>query len=263
MTRHLKLHYGIKPYECDFCDKSFARKSDLESHRLLHEGKRPFKCSWIGCGKAFARNSDMKAHEKRHELKTKKQKLSSDCLARKEEIVECVKMEEIVDTVSTITCTEIMPPKPPISPFEPLLDFKDDPLNNKSNFFQLEPFLDMTEKPMLLQHDDHWDFLAKDGRLLHFNDGDPIEHKFEPFSFASAGDVVHHNHQHGEKCGHRVVQHGDHVDFVVGDELHYIHDDHCHLHGNLQITSLEWDDVFSFIGEDPSFSFTNQNQREK
>ena len=71
MTRHLKLHYGIKPFNCDFCGKSFARKSDFQAHKLSHAGRKPFKCSWKGCEKSFVRNSDKTAHEKRHLQKGK------------------------------------------------------------------------------------------------------------------------------------------------------------------------------------------------
>ncbi|HEY7630592.1 MAG TPA: hypothetical protein VH817_07825 [Thermoleophilaceae bacterium] len=46
-------------------------------------------------------------------------------------------------------------------------------------------------------------------------------------------DCDHHesDHEHGPDCGHEQVQHGDHVDYVVGGHLHHPHDDHCDDHG--------------------------------
>jgi hypothetical protein len=38
-------------------------------------------------------------------------------------------------------------------------------------------------------------------------------------------------HRHGSECGHEVVPHGDHKDFLVGDHLHHPHSGHCDTHG--------------------------------
>ena len=38
-------------------------------------------------------------------------------------------------------------------------------------------------------------------------------------------------HRHGEGCGHAVVAHGDHVDYVVDGMLHSPHGGHCDDHG--------------------------------
>jgi len=40
-------------------------------------------------------------------------------------------------------------------------------------------------------------------------------------------------HTHGPGCGHPAVQHGDHVDYVVGGHLHHPHGDHCDHHGHV------------------------------
>ena len=37
-TRHLKLHFGIRDYECDKCDLKFLTKADINRHYQLHEG---------------------------------------------------------------------------------------------------------------------------------------------------------------------------------------------------------------------------------
>ena len=36
----------------------------------------------------------------------------------------------------------------------------------------------------------------------------------------------HHEHQHGEGCGHRAIKHGDHIDYVHDGHLHRLHGKH-------------------------------------
>jgi hypothetical protein len=35
-----------------------------------------------------------------------------------------------------------------------------------------------------------------------------------------------HAHRHGPDCGHKTVQHGDHVDYVHDGHYHRVHGDH-------------------------------------
>jgi len=42
-------------------------------------------------------------------------------------------------------------------------------------------------------------------------------------------------HNHGPKCGHEAVPHGDHVDYLVDGRLHRPHGDHCDDHGPVQL----------------------------
>ena len=51
-------------WPCPFCDKTFTRSHNLESHKLNHQGKKPFPCS--ECGKGFARKNDVRRHEEIH-----------------------------------------------------------------------------------------------------------------------------------------------------------------------------------------------------
>ena len=37
-TRHLKLHFRIRDYECDKCDSKFMTQHDLNRHYQIHEG---------------------------------------------------------------------------------------------------------------------------------------------------------------------------------------------------------------------------------
>jgi len=36
----------------------------------------------------------------------------------------------------------------------------------------------------------------------------------------------HHDHQHGEGCGHKAVKHGDHVDYEHDGHRHRVHGKH-------------------------------------
>ena len=42
-------------------------------------------------------------------------------------------------------------------------------------------------------------------------------------------------HVHGPECGHEAVMHGDHLDYLVDGLLHYAHDGHCDLHGDVEV----------------------------
>lgn len=48
------------------------------------------------------------------------------------------------------------------------------------------------------------------------------------FSMSTYAHQTHekHKHEHKAKCGHKEVQHGDHVDFKHGKHKHKKHDGH-------------------------------------
>lgn len=41
---------------------------------------------------------------------------------------------------------------------------------------------------------------------------------------------VGHDHTHGPSCGHKTIEHGDHVDYVHDGHMHHIHGDHVDDH---------------------------------
>lgn len=57
---------GSGAFSCDRCGKRFTRRFNLHSHKLSHDGERPFTCDHPGCGKSFARKHDLKRHMKLH-----------------------------------------------------------------------------------------------------------------------------------------------------------------------------------------------------
>ncbi|KAJ2796741.1 hypothetical protein H4R21_004592 [Coemansia helicoidea] len=56
-------------FNCDVCDRSFARQYNLKTHRLTHfpdkEESRPYKCPH--CPKAFTRRHDLQRHAILHQ----------------------------------------------------------------------------------------------------------------------------------------------------------------------------------------------------
>ena len=47
LNEHIaSIHKGKKPFECNICDASFARKANLNGQLAsVHEGKKPFQCN--------------------------------------------------------------------------------------------------------------------------------------------------------------------------------------------------------------------------
>jgi hypothetical protein len=56
----------IRPYQCQICDRSFARKHDLQRHIRVHTGDKPYAC--LCCNKAFARTDALKRHLRMEEV---------------------------------------------------------------------------------------------------------------------------------------------------------------------------------------------------
>ncbi|ORZ25643.1 hypothetical protein BCR42DRAFT_286719, partial [Absidia repens] len=50
----------VRPYQCHICNRSFARKHDLQRHIRVHTGDKPYAC--LCCKKSFARTDALKRH---------------------------------------------------------------------------------------------------------------------------------------------------------------------------------------------------------
>ncbi|XP_045181662.1 zinc finger and SCAN domain-containing protein 5B-like isoform X5 [Mercenaria mercenaria] len=64
MERHRILHTGQRPFSCHLCDKTFNQKANLKSHLTLHSGEKPFVCNI--CHKAFRLKGNLNAHSVTH-----------------------------------------------------------------------------------------------------------------------------------------------------------------------------------------------------
>ncbi|GAA5941106.1 C2H2-type zinc finger protein [Sporobolomyces koalae] len=61
---HIQTHLEDKPFVCSYedCDASFVRHHDLRRHERIHSGNKPFPCP---CGKGFARGDALARHRAR------------------------------------------------------------------------------------------------------------------------------------------------------------------------------------------------------
>lgn len=57
-------HNGQQWFKCDYCERSFSRRINLQSHIFTHTGERPFQCDH--CDKKYTSYNNLKQHMKLH-----------------------------------------------------------------------------------------------------------------------------------------------------------------------------------------------------
>ena len=64
---HKRVHSGLTPYGCDFCDKRFRQSAHKRTHQKnihMTSGDKPFKCNQ--CSKSYSGSCQRNNHQKTH-----------------------------------------------------------------------------------------------------------------------------------------------------------------------------------------------------
>ncbi|PRP80227.1 hypothetical protein PROFUN_12113 [Planoprotostelium fungivorum] len=203
-----------KPFVCPHCDKSFMRKYDMKVHMRIHTNERPYACHYAGCNKTFNRVSTLKEHERNIHQKRR--------------------TEEEEETDSNRS-TSGSPPH------------KQQRREEKHNHGVIQGAFNLNGNTYIL-HEGHADILGPDHTLQHVHKDSVDAHVLaETSENPIRCQPVNCKGPHAES--HR-IRHGDHVDYIVDNMLHHVHEEdgaaHCDHHGPLVMldyNSAEWEEL--------------------
>ncbi|XP_055308949.1 zinc finger protein 239-like [Sitodiplosis mosellana] len=60
---HMRVHNGDRPFRCSFCSKRFTVRSNLKVHLKVHTNPRPIKFQCMVCARYFTKEMEKKQHE--------------------------------------------------------------------------------------------------------------------------------------------------------------------------------------------------------
>ncbi|XP_028133179.2 zinc finger protein 721-like [Diabrotica virgifera virgifera] len=78
LSKHMKIHTGIKPFRCSYCLKSFLYMRSLTVHLTLHTGETPYVCSI--CNKRYHSARSLQKHKNIKHFIQENNKLDNDIL---------------------------------------------------------------------------------------------------------------------------------------------------------------------------------------
>ncbi|KPJ05220.1 Zinc finger protein 568 [Papilio xuthus] len=64
LQSHLRNHLAERRFVCTYCNKAFSQSNNLRAHLRIHTNERPYKCS--ECGKAFTQVTNLNNHVRLH-----------------------------------------------------------------------------------------------------------------------------------------------------------------------------------------------------
>ena len=118
LTRHMRLHTGLKPYECHLCRQVFSRSDHLHTHLRTHTGEKPYKCSC--CPYAAPRRDMVTRHMRIHTRDTpshrgcRRTSTSSDIIVSNSYLAELVVTTadaEIRQRIHSMSSIDLMEPE--------------------------------------------------------------------------------------------------------------------------------------------------------
>ena len=67
LNKHMRVHTGVKPFQCDYCEVQFHFSQDRKRHHLTNHGdKAEFRCHL--CPKYFFKEDELEKHVKIHSI---------------------------------------------------------------------------------------------------------------------------------------------------------------------------------------------------